>query len=162
MLSTFPSVVNLLIAKLELNKDLMIGILHMNLEKEQCIMELTNGRIRLWGKWNHMKDGYNMDCFGFLINGKASRNGLALDENDLITILISDKQNKNFFTFDAPKEWDPNERKNEKYRIHKVNEQNEITEIIDLNSWNEFLQWYQGDINNNDELSDDVQIAITI
>jgi hypothetical protein len=145
---------------LEQNGD--FSLTHIDITKKQFIVNTTNNRIDLWGKWKSMKGDYEMDCFPFSINGKQSKNGIGLDENDMITILLSDKNDRNFFTIDAPKEWDFKDRKGEQYRLYKVDDHDDITETVDLKSWDELVSWYHNSELDNKEPTDDMNIIVTI
>jgi len=138
------------------------SLTHIDIPKKQFIVNTTNNRVDLWGKWKSIKGEYEMDCFPFSINGKQSKNGIGLDENDRITIIISDKDDKNFFTIDAPKDWDFKERKGEQYRLYKVDDNDDIVETIDLHSWKEFIQWYNNSDFDNGNIPDDMDIMVTI
>ena len=175
IISDISDTVRFFFTELDLSKDGFIGIMHRNNEKDQSVIELTKHRVSFWGKWNNMKDGYEMDCFGFSVNGKKSKTGIGLDGNDRITIILSDKRDKHFFTIDAPKGWDTKNRTGEKWRLHKVNDEDEITDVIDLESWAKLVEWYHKDDDSDDiidgeptddiidgEPTDDMDMSVTI
>lgn len=133
-----------------------------NFDKAQFIFSFGNNRIDLWKTWITKKDNYDMDCFAFSVNGKRSKKGIGLDENDNIVLIISDKENKNFFTIDLPKGWDKKDRKGEKYVMYKVNNDDDIIDTIDTISFDELLRYYNCDNSNNANNVDDENFHIEI
>lgn len=102
----------------------------------------------------------DVKMFLFSVNKICSLNGIGMTKEDKVCLILMDEDGKNFFVIDCPKTWSKENRINEAWRLHIVENEREIVEVRQLETWEEFLFYYRS--KKEPEFFDDLHFGVTI
>jgi len=114
---------------------------YIDLEKDHVIINLTGQRVTFWNEMSMIMPGnIEMIFHLFKVGDEKTNQGVALNNEDKVVLLINDADEQNFFVVDAPKLWNKESREGEAWRLQIVNDSNELCDTKQLESFDEFLE----------------------